>query len=294
MLKKIDTHLHVAYDGLEFYVNSHFIADGKTMKEYMNTHNIEHGIILSGGEFNGHNADNLEVCALAHKYPETFSWMCNIDINHLDNLEERLIRYKALGAKGVGEFSMNVLLDDPRLEAAFEVMERLEMPFLFHMSPEQGFNYGVVDKSGLPLLERTLAKFPNLIIIGHSQPFWYEIGGGMPTDKDSRNEYPTGPVKPGGKVPELFRKYPNLFGDLSANSAGNAIMRDPEFGYEFLEEFQDRLMFATDMCNPDMYFPLGNFLDEAAKTGKISKNCYQKICRENAIRILKLNLDTKV
>ena len=31
-------------------------------------------------------------------------------------------------------------------------------------------------------------------------------------------------------------------------------MRDEKFGLQFLEEFQDRLMFGTDMVNTDMVF----------------------------------------
>ncbi len=40
---------------------------------------------------------------------------------------------------------------------------------------------------------------------------------------------------------ELLRKYPNLYADLSALSGANAILRDPEYGVKFLDEFQDRL-----------------------------------------------------
>jgi predicted TIM-barrel fold metal-dependent hydrolase len=290
MIKKIDTHLHMAYDGLEREINSHYFADGKTMKEYMDIHNVEHGMVLSGGEFKGDFGSNIDACALAHKYPETFSWMCNVDITNLENLEDRLSHYKTLGAKGVGEFTANYLIDDSRVEAVLAVCEKLEMPFLFHMSPEVNFNYGIVDEPGLSLLDKALAKFPNLIFIGHSQPFWYEISGDMPQDLESRNQYPRGPVKPGGRLLQLFRKYPNLYGDLSANSAGNAIMRDAEFGYGFLEEFQDRLMFGTDMCNAHMYFPLGDFLDKAVTNEKISQTAYEKICRENFIRIMKLDI----
>lgn len=108
-------------------------------------------------------------------------------------------------------------------------------------------------------------------------------------DYETRNEYPTGKIKPGGRLPELLEKYPNLYGDLSANSGGNAIMRDPEFGYAFLERFQDQLMFGTDMVNTDMHFPLGSFLDEALENNKISKVAYEKICFKNAQRVFNLN-----
>ena len=80
----------------------------------------------------------------------------------------------------------------------------------------------------------------------------------------------------------------NLYGDLSANSAGQAIMRDPEFGLTFLEKYADRLFFATDMVNSDMVFPLGAWLDEQAAKGKLSKEAYEKICRGNAQRVFGL------
>ena len=86
-------------------------------------------------------------------------------------------------------------------------------------------------------------------------------------------------------MPELFAKYPNLYGDLSANSAGQAIMRDPAFGLGFLESYGDRLFFATDMVNVDMVFPLGAWLDARAEAGELSEDTYKKICRDNARRV---------
>ena len=88
------------------------------------------------------------------------------------------------------------------------------------------------------------------------------------------------------RVVELLRKYPNLCCDLSAGSGENAIRRDPEFGYAFLEEFQDRLYFGTDICAPHNEMGLSKYLDEAVTQGHISQIAYEKICRENALRLL--------
>lgn len=297
-MKKIDIHLHVAYDGQKLEFQGMKIADGATMKKYMEDNGIEHGVLMSGSEQYttagmgfGANIDNI---ALAKKYPETFSFLCYVDVHQPETIKQRLRHYKELGAVGVGEYSENYWLDNPKFESLFEACSELDMPILFHISPEQGYNYGVADHGGLPLLEGVLAKYPNLKVIGHSQPFWYEIGGNMAYDIESRNNYPEGPVKEGGRLIDLFRKYPNLYADLSANSAGNAIMRDPEFGYRFLEEFQDRLMFATDMVSVDMYFPLGDWLDKAVSTGKLSRTAYAKIVRHNAINLLKLPIKEEV
>ena len=100
----------------------------------------------------------------------------------------------------------------------------------------------------------------------------------------NRNGYPTGKVTP-GRVVELMHKYPNLCGDLSAGSAYNALSRDPEFACAFLEEFKDRLFFGTDIASPKDDMKLSFWLDDALKAGNISREAYNLICRENALRL---------
>ena len=55
-------------------------------------------------------------------------------------------------------------------------------------------------------------------------------------------------------------------------------MRDETFGLSFLEKYCDRLMFATDMVNVDMEFPLGKWLEEMYQCGKLKEEVYRKIC----------------
>jgi predicted TIM-barrel fold metal-dependent hydrolase len=102
--------------------------------------------------------------------------------------------------------------------------------------------------------------------------------------------YPGGPVVEGGRVVELMRKYPNLHGDISAGSGFKAISRDPEFGYAFLEEFQDRLFYGIDICCPENIdspmIKFAAFLDDAVLNGKISEGAYLKMSRENALKLL--------
>jgi len=131
-----------------------------------------------------------------------------------------------------------------------------------------------------------LQRFPDLKFFGHSQGFWSEIGGGLTAAE--KNAYPKGPVKPGGTLKRLMRTYPNLYGDLSAGSGFNAISRDPEFGYRFLEEFQDKLLFGTDICHVNQKVEIAPYFKKALAEGKISKIAYNKIVRENAIRLLRL------
>jgi predicted TIM-barrel fold metal-dependent hydrolase len=77
-----------------------------------------------------------------------------------------------------------------------------------------------------------------------------------------------------------------MYGDLSAGSGFNAVSRDPEFGYRFSEEFQDKLMFGTDICRPYNFMPLSGWLDEAVEKNYISQTAYEKVSRENAIYLL--------
>ena len=93
-----------------------------------------------------------------------------------------------------------------------------------------------------------------------------------------------------GRVVVLMEYYPYLYGDMSAGSGYNAITRDPEFGYWFLEKFQDRLFYATDICDPANdqaeFFGFSAWLDTALATGRLGRVAYEKICWKNAEKVL--------
>lgn len=299
---KIDIHLHLGTESAVFVMEKPAgakvtFASGNTPHEavmkssstidmlpHLEELGISGGIILSGGESAGRSS-NEETSRAASMVPGVYKWMCNLDPEHPETVEERLGNLKEQGAVGIGEFAVNRWIGDPFIEAVFTAAAKLHLPLLCHMSPEEGFNYGIADHPGLPLLEEALKRHPDLLLIGHSQPFWHEISGDASPEIIARNSWGSGPVTPGGRLVELFEKYPNLHGDLSANSGGNAIMRDEAFGLEFLNRFQDRLMFGSDMTNTEMEFPLGRWLDEKLAEGKLSQEVYDKICRGNAERI---------
>jgi predicted TIM-barrel fold metal-dependent hydrolase len=233
-----------------------------------------------------------EVLAICEAYPDWFIPFCNIDPRMLNNSADAdldfLIRYyQAQGCKGCGEVCANLPFDDPRMENLFHACENNNMPLLFHMAPAIGGHYGIYDDPGLPLLEGALKKFPELIFLGHSQPFWAEIGALEGTEIEDRNGYPKGPVTE-GRVVELMRRYPNLHGDLSAGSGCNAVERDEEFGICFMNEFQDRLHFGTDICHPDTSAPLVTYLLKLRDEKKISEEVFTKIARRNTIQLLGL------
>jgi len=89
-------------------------------------------------------------------------------------------------------------------------------------------------------------------------------------------------------VPWMFRRHPNMHGDLSAGSGFNALKRNPEYAARFLEEFQDRLYFGTDICSADADLPLAAFLLDLLERGRLSQSAFDKIARGNALRLLGL------
>ena len=240
---------------------------------------------------------NREIHEITEKYPDRFLWFCNIDPRQGRNSTQTdfkpvIEHYKALGAKGVGEICSNLYFDDPLTMNLLYQCEQCEMPVTFHVG-NMGGTYGLVDELNLPRLEKVLKTFPQLKLIGHSQRFWSEISGDV--TPETRNGYPNGKVTPGGRVPELLAKYPNMYADLSAGSGAGAMLRDPEYAYKFFEEFQDKLFFGTDICSSDFervkagdIFRLGPFLDDAVANGYISETAYYKICRGNAEKLLGL------
>ena len=120
------------------------------------------------------------------------------------------------------------------------------MPVLIHFqevgqaAAAGGYNMGV------KRLGAVLKAYPRTKFIGHADAFWANISA----DYDEKDAYPTGPIVPGGITDKLLSDYPNLFADTSANSANNALSRDPAFTRDFLKRHQDKLHFGSD-CNCD-------------------------------------------
>lgn len=298
-MTKIDIHIHCAREkqpmpdgsGNPNDPDSRYICTVQEMLKSMATHDISTAVIMSCGEtINGaaypFGADNTACLEMHQAYPKQLQWMCNFDPARPETLPQRMADCKARGAVGVGEVMANQWMDSPFLKALFRAAADLGLPVLCHMSPEPGFSYGICDQPGLPLLKKTLAQNPNLIFLGHSQLFWLEISGDCPKENAvARSGYGHGPVTPGGAVPRLLESCPNLYGDLSGYSAYCAITRDEAFGLSFLERWQDRLLFATDATNCRNTPPLADFLDRSVASGKLSRTAYQKICRDNAMRL---------
>ena len=295
-MKYIDVHGHCVeehdfpIDGMDAH------CDPEQLIALYEMHGVERGTILPNANPEGVSSvqSNEEVLRICKRY-DRFIPFCNVDPRALSNdwrapLGDMFKYYRDKGCRGIGEVSPNLRFLDPRMQNLFKGAEEAGLPLTFHISPFEGYNYGLVDEPGLPELEVCLQRFPKLKFFGHSQAFWCEMG--PYSDNETRFGYPTGKIEEEGALPRLMRKYPNLYGDLSANSGAMALIRDRAYGVKFLNEFQDRLMFGMDLCRPQDERStkplLPPYLRELRDSGEISETVFEKVARGNTIRLLGL------
>ncbi len=294
----IDIHVHA-------YREDCAITDGfsanrfATVKEVLEQYdklNIEKGFLLPLNNPESYlPQSNEEIIDFCKQSEGRLIPFCNVDPRAMRNYSDAplhiwLEHYKNRGCKGVGEVCANLPFLDERVQNLFRHAENVGLPLTFHIAPAIGRCYGLYDDVGLPQLQQSLARFPRLKFIGHSQGFWSEIVKlEKPGDRFQVTKYP---VKEEGVVPKLMRDYPNLYCDLSA-SGYYALVRDENYAAKFLTEFQDRIMFGTDICSPNAKAPklLVDFLIGLKEAGKISEIVFEKVMRENAITIFELEDD---
>ena len=182
--------------------------------------------------------------------------------------------------KVYGELKLRMMYDNPDALRMFRFCGEKKVPVTVHLDyehdtglkyPRPSWWYG----GGIEAFERAVKMCPETIFLGHAPGFWAHISADGLYDKHS---YPKGKVVPGGKLIDMLHKYPNLYCDFSAGSGCNALRRDPEFGKNFLLEFQDRILFARD------YFDNGHreFLDGL----DLPEQVLNKIYAGNALKLV--------
>ena len=296
-MKKLDLHCHV-YKELGFTrPNGSFYLLPEQALDLFERTDVARGVILPEVHYEASMTGEVqrveEVAEIVAKYPDRFYFFMNLSphsfyINPEADYSGLIEYYLAMGAKGVGEMCENLTWYDPLMDNMLHYVNKYKLPFIFHMTHREFRDYGIWDDEELNGLERALEKWKDITFLGHSADFWAEISG-----DDFHTGYPKGPVLPGGRVVELMRKYPNLCGDISAGSGLNALKRDRENAIAFLNEFQDRLYYGQDICTPGDNIGHSQFLDELLENGEISQEVYNKICWQNAVKLLGLDLTEK-
>lgn len=228
----------------------------------------------------------------AQRYPDRIIPFGNVDPRWGGNTAKTdyswlFERFVEMGCAGIGEVSPNLPYDDPRVVNMFRQCGEWDFPITIHATGVGEGQYGLIDEPGSPHLLNLLRQAPQTVIIGHGPGFWAQISADVsPSDMLG---YPKGPIRREGMVQKLLRDFPNMYADISAHSGYNALTRDPEYGVRFLNEFQDKLLFGTDVCFADEEgrMPHLRYLKERLANGDISQEVYDKITHKNALKILK-------
>jgi uncharacterized protein len=228
-------------------------------------------------------------------HPDRFVWFAATDPSQPGGVEQ--IR-KALegGAIGIGEVKTHLKADSKDMHRLYDLAAEMNVPITIHFQevihfPGEGnFNEGYRD------FDKILKAHRKTTFIGHADFFWANISADIPMD----NGYPEGKVKPGGLTDKWLSDYPNLYGDMSANSGNNALSRDPDFMRGFIVRHQTKLMFGCDCSCKDGHGTGGSPILARLKgkcvardtlelcKGLTTPEVFRKITWDNGIKLLKI------
>lgn len=286
----IDVHGHIGRfgGGYKRMVRTGSV-DATALVRNMDRYGIEKTCVLpladspEGWYLKSTTEDIITACS---EYPDRLIPFCLIDPRFGDNRADTdftglLAEYKERGCRGMGEVVAQLPFDDAKLMNLYGQVGDVGFPIIFDMNISSC--YGVLDEPELPRLERALKAYPQTTFVGHGPTFWAGISG-----DNYHDGYPMEAVKPGGPVPRLMEEYDNLWADLSAGSGYGALTRDKEYGFEFLEKFQDKLMFGTDAVHRDEDCMIVDYFEMLKREKRISAEAHDKITSGNAIGLLGL------
>jgi predicted TIM-barrel fold metal-dependent hydrolase len=267
----IDIHQHTNYSGR---TTAQLIAHQRLM-------GVTTTVLLPAGRFYGLDAKcgtNESVAELHRARQGQFLYFAN-EVADLEEAPEVIRRFLRAGAIGIGEQKFRVGSDSRFLERIARVAEEFHVPILMH------FQHGVYN-TDIQNFHRTLEKFPRVNFIGHAQTWW----GNVDAKHDQKTLYPTGKVTAGGITDRLLADYPNIFGDHSAGSGLNFLVRDPDFAADFISRHQDKLMFGSDCDDVVGRGPgcTGAQILQNIRRLAPQKPVQRKILYWNARRVLKL------
>jgi len=217
------------------------------------------------------------VVRLAAASPDRFVRFCNADVRLSDAIGKLRTQLNG-GAIGMGELKYPVEIDGPEMRRVYDLAAELHVPVLMHYQ-EGAFN------SGFARLPALLADHPRTIFIGHANSWWAHISA----EVNDKIGYPTGPVKPGGITDKVLADYPNVFGDLSANSGRNALARDPDFAAAFLARHKNKLLFGSDCPCPDGQTNCIARQTLTHLTRMTTPDVFRMIAWDNGVKLLKLS-----
>ncbi|MBM3838659.1 MAG: amidohydrolase [Verrucomicrobia bacterium] len=278
----IDIHQHTNYSGRS---DEQLIAHQRTM-------GISKTILLPAGtpverpsthegKSNGLAAQcggNESCLRIARQFPDEFLFGAN-EVADLPNADQEIEEYLKLGGIIIAEQKFAVDCDSASIERLARLAEDYGVPILMH------FQHGTYNL-GIERFHKILAKYPETNFIGHAQTWWGNIDASL----DQTVLYPKTKVTRGGITDRLLADYPNMFGDLSAGSGLNSMLRDEDHARGFLDRHQDKLLFGSD-CNDSVGRGekcLGAQILAAIPRLAPNPKAVRKILFENAARLFRI------
>jgi predicted TIM-barrel fold metal-dependent hydrolase len=269
----IDIHQHTSYSGRS---DAELIAHQRDM-------GITVTVLLPAGSKYGLAAGaggNDTVVAIARQYPKEYRFFAN-ELPDIPEARPVIERYLKMGALGIGEQKFPVEADSPHIDLVAAIAREHGVPVLMH------FEHGNYNR-GIDKFAQVLARHPRVNFIGHAQTWW----GNIDRKHQQTEMYPKTPVTPGGITDRLLSDYPNMYGDMSAGSGLNSMLRDEEHARGFLKRHQDKLLFGSD-CS-DRNARGGDCLGTKilAAIGRLvpDKAVERKILFGNASKLLKITV----
>ena len=255
----IDVHSHAAMS------NINTAADVADWVRTMDETGIETSVVFT--EATGAEFDRLSDLFL-RAHPRRFQVYCGVDVSNIDSPDyperaaRELARCYSKGARGVGELTdkgwglqaseksalprnKRLRLDDPRLDLFWKKCAELQIPANIHIADHPSCWQPLGAKQ-----ERT-PDFQNFNLYGKDVPSYEEL---LATRDRVLARHPT--VKfifchlsnqgnDTATLAKVLDRYPNFYLDMAARDY--EIGRQPRTARAFLDRYQDRIMFGTDM-----------------------------------------------
>jgi len=221
-------------------IHLHLRPDGESNFAHMEGSGVTRAVLLTRVQ----EVDRAK--ALAEKYRGRFMWFVSADVTKPE-FTGLLTKAVKDGAPGLGEIKYQVQCDGPEMKRMYALAAELKVPIQIHFGDVPQASGNAVFNGGFRRFDTVLKAFPKTTFIAHADTFWANVSSDYAYD----TAYPEGPIKAGGLSDRWLSDYPNLYGDMSANSCNNALNRDSEFMIGFLNRHQDKLMFGCDCSCSD-------------------------------------------
>lgn len=220
--------------------------------------------------------------AYVQQYPEKFVPGYAPDPRRPDAIDRLKSAIDLYGVRIYGEIKLRMMYDNPDAIRMFRFCGEQGLPVVVHIDyefdtgqryPRPNWWYG----GGIGAFERAVSACPDTMFLGHGPGFWAHISE---YNQEEHGAYPQGTQVTGGKVVEMLRAYPNLFCDISAGSGHGALNRNHDFTYQFLIEFQDRVLYGRDNFT--------NIHQQLLNSLQLPQEVLSKVYAGNALKLVPL------